>query len=171
MKNKRSAIKAALDDGGFGCLMVVLPLLGVYLWFDWAPWATDFTLYPVKCRDEATPIVDCGFFDRAPLNRSSYRLDAEQSQVLFRFNDMRGYSLTRLGFTRLADCRVIDRENWECPFGESGGENHLPQRRGDPNGRVSPHRVRGILGMVAAADRGQVFLSPASAIHPRIIAA
>ncbi|MCH7478093.1 MAG: hypothetical protein IIA14_08325, partial [SAR324 cluster bacterium] len=54
MENKRSAFKAVLDNGGFEFLVVLLPLLGVVLLVDWAPWASDFTLYPVKCRDEAT---------------------------------------------------------------------------------------------------------------------
>ena len=139
MENRRSAFKAVLDNGGFEFLVVLLPLLGVVLLVDWAPWASNFTLYPVKCRNEATPIMDCGFFDRAPLNQTRYKVDAEQSQVLFRFSGMRGYSLDRAGFVSLADCRFTDRENWECPFGESGGR--IIFRNGEViRTGVSPHR-------------------------------
>ena len=138
MKDKRSAIKAVLDNGGFEFLVVVLSLMGVVLLVDWAPWTSDFTLYPVKCRDGATPIVDCGFFDRAPMNRTRYKVDAEHSQVLFRFSGMRGYSLDRAGFVSLADCRITDRENWECPFGEGGGKIIFRNREVIRTG-VPPH--------------------------------
>lgn len=73
------------------------------------------------CRDEKTPFDQCEARHQLPLNRSSFKADQVRGEVLYRFDDQPGLSLTRLGFTALADCEISDANNWACNYSDGSG--------------------------------------------------